>query len=121
MKAVVWFILVSMNVVLGLSALFLWIRCSPIQKLWDVTVDGVCWPEYIPVNFSIFSGGTLLPLGSWASLTQVLLLASLHCYGGYRPSYPTVAHYLEPPNDEERKSRRGRRHEHGVHVRRLSL
>ncbi len=66
MRAGVWFILVSMNIALGLSALFNWVQCTPVQRVWDPTIEGTCWPQNGLIHYNIFSGGTLqaLPL-SW--------------------------------------------------------
>ncbi|KAB5546846.1 hypothetical protein GE09DRAFT_1128863, partial [Coniochaeta sp. 2T2.1] len=37
MKKLEWFIIISMNILLGLTALFLWIQCTPLQKMWTPT------------------------------------------------------------------------------------
>ena len=44
-RRVVWFMLVSVNLVLGLIALLQWVRCWPVETLWDVGVGvtGHCW------------------------------------------------------------------------------
>ncbi|KAB5533562.1 putative integral membrane protein [Coniochaeta sp. 2T2.1] len=52
----VWFIIVSMNIALGLSALLRWVQCTPIRKSWTPTMDGKCWPEGIMIDYDIFSG-----------------------------------------------------------------
>ncbi|KAK1758832.1 hypothetical protein QBC47DRAFT_409662 [Echria macrotheca] len=54
-KVFVWFIIVSINVAMGLSALFVWISCRPLQKAWMPLMDGVCWPPSFIVNYNIFS------------------------------------------------------------------
>ncbi|KAM7183430.1 hypothetical protein V8F33_013601 [Rhypophila sp. PSN 637] len=41
-KKIIWFILISVNVVLGTGALLQWIQCWPTQKLW-LGGEGVCW------------------------------------------------------------------------------
>ena len=57
-KWAIWFIIVSMNVFMGLSAMFNWIQCTPIDKMWYPDKDGACWdPEIVP-NYNLFSGGT---------------------------------------------------------------
>jgi hypothetical protein len=57
LKGAVWFIIISMNIAMGLSALFIWIKCAPIEKSWNGFIDGVCWsPEFI-VYYNIFSAG----------------------------------------------------------------
>jgi hypothetical protein len=58
MKVLVWFIIISMNIAMGLSALFIWVQCSPIEKSWNPFMDGgTCWPPYVLVHYNIFSAG----------------------------------------------------------------
>lgn len=59
LKWLLWFIIVSMNIFMGLSALFNWIQCTPIEATWDVTVVGECWRKDIVPKYNIFSAGTL--------------------------------------------------------------
>lgn len=51
-----WFILISMNIAMTLSALFPWVSCTPVQKTWDLHVDGTCWDPKVTVHYNIFSG-----------------------------------------------------------------
>ncbi|OIW28115.1 hypothetical protein CONLIGDRAFT_655703 [Coniochaeta ligniaria NRRL 30616] len=55
LKLVVWFIIISMNIAMGLSALFVWVQCTPIEKSWNPFIDGTCWPPYVLVHYNIFS------------------------------------------------------------------
>lgn len=55
----VWCIIVSMNVLLGLSALFNWIQCSPVEKSWNPTVEGTCYPMGRIVDYLMVSSGRL--------------------------------------------------------------
>ncbi|KXX80058.1 hypothetical protein MMYC01_200609 [Madurella mycetomatis] len=55
-KKTTWFILVSMNIAMGLSALFPWVNCTPVQKAWDMFVEGTCWEPEVTVRYNIFSG-----------------------------------------------------------------
>lgn len=59
-KYIVWFIIISMNIAMGLSALFIWAQCTPILKSWDPLVEGTCWPAYVIVRYNIFSAGEWL-------------------------------------------------------------
>lgn len=54
-KWVLWFIIITMNIFMGLSALFNWIQCTPVNKAWDVFVDGTCWDPKIVPRYNIFS------------------------------------------------------------------
>jgi hypothetical protein len=42
-RRVVWFILVSVNVVLGVNATIQWIQCWPPERLWHKSTSGICW------------------------------------------------------------------------------
>jgi len=54
-KGLIWFIIISTNIGMGLSALFVWVKCSPVQKSWLVFMEGTCWPNEVIVNYNIFS------------------------------------------------------------------
>ncbi|KAH6632708.1 hypothetical protein F5144DRAFT_260347 [Chaetomium tenue] len=56
-KKVTWFCIISMNVAITVSALFPWISCMPVQKAWDMTVEGTCWDPKIVVYYNLFSSG----------------------------------------------------------------
>ena len=52
----VWFIIVSMNVLMGFSAAIPWIQCSPLAKGWDPTVPGTCWAPGVGTKIWIATG-----------------------------------------------------------------
>jgi hypothetical protein len=56
MKYLIWFLLISMNIFLGLSAVFNFAQCVPIQKVWNPTISGRCWPTKTLVAYHVFSG-----------------------------------------------------------------
>jgi hypothetical protein len=41
---------------MGLSALFTWIHCYPLEKTWNPMIDGTCWNDSGKINYDIFSG-----------------------------------------------------------------
>jgi hypothetical protein len=55
LRMFVWFTIVSMNVLMGLSAVVLFIQCQPIAKSWDPTLPGTCWPSDVGIIFAIVS------------------------------------------------------------------
>jgi len=57
-RAFVWFILVTVNIAMGVSALVPWIQCRPLAKTWDKTLPGTCWAPGVGVNIWIPTGGT---------------------------------------------------------------
>ncbi|KAK1597124.1 uncharacterized protein LY79DRAFT_508100 [Colletotrichum navitas] len=55
MKRLVWFIIFSVNIALGLNVLFTWIQCWPVEKTWRTATPGTCWRKSIPVNYNVFA------------------------------------------------------------------
>jgi hypothetical protein len=62
-RKLIWFIIISMNIAMGLSALLIWVQCTPIQKGWDIMVPGTCWPMSTLAYYDIFSAGKLFYSG----------------------------------------------------------
>lgn len=54
-KWVIWFIIISVNIVLGVSGLILWIQCWPLPKLWLPDVEGTCWPKTTVEAYNTFT------------------------------------------------------------------
>jgi hypothetical protein len=55
-KKFTWFCLISMNIAMGLTALFTWVNCTPVRKTWDLSVqDGSCWPGEVLLHYNMFS------------------------------------------------------------------
>lgn len=61
-RILLWFIIVSMNVLMGLTALFHYVQCSPVARSWDNTLPGTCWPPDVLTDFAIASGGKTLTI-----------------------------------------------------------
>lgn len=57
LKRLVWVLIISLNIFMGLTGLFNYIHCWPINKLWDFAAEGSCWPVEILINYDIFSAG----------------------------------------------------------------
>ncbi|KAH8884074.1 putative integral membrane protein [Thozetella sp. PMI_491] len=54
-RALVWFIIVTGNIAMGVSAILPWVQCSPINRQWDLTVEGTCLDPHPWVYYNIFS------------------------------------------------------------------
>ncbi|EXL66968.1 hypothetical protein FOPG_16881 [Fusarium oxysporum f. sp. conglutinans race 2 54008] len=76
MKWTVWFLIITTNIVLGLSILFFYLRCRPIQASWDPTVKGVCWDD-AAIKYHIFSGAYSAAADVALSLLPWKLLSGL--------------------------------------------
>jgi hypothetical protein len=56
-KGLVWFIIISVNAILGASGAITWVRCWPIEKTWMMDIKGECWDYSINVYYNIFTAG----------------------------------------------------------------
>jgi hypothetical protein len=43
MKKLIWFLIVSMNIISFLVVLFIFIACTPVRKRWYPEIEGTCW------------------------------------------------------------------------------
>ncbi|KAK3985074.1 hypothetical protein QBC44DRAFT_275969 [Cladorrhinum sp. PSN332] len=66
LKRITWFCIISMNIVMGLSALFAWVQCKPVTKVWDLTVAGECWDPTVLPHYNMFAG-------AWSALMDIIL------------------------------------------------
>lgn len=55
-RYVLWFIIVSLNLAMWLCAMFQYLQCSPVNKLWDFTVPGKCWDPMVQIHYAMFAG-----------------------------------------------------------------
>ncbi|KAL2150939.1 hypothetical protein VTH82DRAFT_6037 [Thermothelomyces myriococcoides] len=55
-KKATWVIIITMNIAMGLSALFPWVNCAPVYKVWNMYAEGTCWDPKVMVKYNIFSG-----------------------------------------------------------------
>jgi hypothetical protein len=60
MVALLWFVIVTMNVVNILAALFVFLQCKDPRHLWNQAIPSECWPADVFTNFSLFVGGKAL-------------------------------------------------------------
>jgi len=69
LKKCIWFCIITTNIAMGLSALFVWVTCKPIQKAWHPFMEGTCWSPEVIVNYNIFSAA----YSAFMDLTLALL------------------------------------------------
>lgn len=55
-RALIWFIIISLNITLGFSAAIPWIQCTPIAKTWNTTLEGHCWAAGVGTKIWIATG-----------------------------------------------------------------
>ncbi|KAH8728456.1 hypothetical protein GQ44DRAFT_675821 [Phaeosphaeriaceae sp. PMI808] len=73
-KKLIWFIIVSMNIIMWLAALFFWISCTPIRKIWYTTIDGTCWDMNSLEIYVIFASAYSAAMDFILSLLPLILL-----------------------------------------------
>ncbi|KAK4149363.1 hypothetical protein C8A00DRAFT_47010 [Chaetomidium leptoderma] len=59
MRIVLWTIIATINIFMGLNAVFLWTRCSPASKTWNPFVPGTgtCWEPHVYPAYGMFAAG----------------------------------------------------------------
>src|SRR5689334_6005613 len=58
-KILVWLIIITVNLSLGVAIAITWGQCTPIEKIWQPRLDGECWPKLVQINYNIFTAGEL--------------------------------------------------------------
>ncbi|KAF3401588.1 hypothetical protein F1880_010034 [Penicillium rolfsii] len=56
MIIVLWFVIVTMNLVNVLAALFIFVQCKDPRHLWNPAIPSKCWPADVFTHFSLFVG-----------------------------------------------------------------
>ncbi|KAJ5875695.1 uncharacterized protein N7473_013042 [Penicillium subrubescens] len=56
MIIVLWFVIVTMNLVNVLAALFIFVQCKDPRHLWNSAIPSECWPADVFTHFSLFVG-----------------------------------------------------------------
>lgn len=123
LKGVLWFVIVTMNVVNILAALFVFLQCKDPRNLWDETIPSECWPIDIFTNFSLFVGGKSVPFRHSNSGEGLEFLICSHFStfsifrgAGFRSCSAIMDHYLGSADEEEGKVRSCSCYEHGYLV-----
>ncbi|KAA8634500.1 hypothetical protein SMACR_02018 [Sordaria macrospora] len=79
-KDLLWLGIATIHVFLIVNALFMWIRCSPAAKTWDVYMKGTCWDNQVYPQYAMFAAGysaavdfilVLLPLALFYQLQML--------------------------------------------------
>ena len=91
-KWILWFIIVTMNIVNVLAAIFVFTQCKDPRNLWDKSIPSECWPVDVFTNFSLFVGC------KW-TLVSFCTSPSSQVYSvlwppGFRPRSPPVENRL---------------------------
>ncbi|KAL2109856.1 hypothetical protein VUR80DRAFT_1902 [Thermomyces stellatus] len=63
---IIWAVIVSVNVVLYLGALFMWLQCNPPAKTYTPWLDGECWKPQVIIAYNSFTA-------AWSGLSDIIL------------------------------------------------
>lgn len=56
-KWFIWFMILSLNLVMGAAALTEWISCTPLEKCYHPWIKGTCWDKAMIRHFFQFTAG----------------------------------------------------------------
>ncbi len=46
LRVLIWFLIITVNAILGVAMLFMWIKCYPFARVWDWSItEGWCIPQ----------------------------------------------------------------------------
>jgi hypothetical protein len=86
-RVFIWFALVSMNLLLGTTAMLFWVRCTPLEKAWHPFIRGSCWSPNVLITYNVFTSGELVGLRfAWCKGTLITLALQCSILWGYGPS-----------------------------------
>ncbi|KAL1841238.1 hypothetical protein VTJ49DRAFT_7306 [Mycothermus thermophilus] len=110
-RMLVWFIIISVNIVLASNGLVQWIQCWPVSKLWHWEMEGSCYPPEVVQKYNTFvaafSGGMdiVLAILPWKIILTVAInkkeklgaviamsVGVISHHPSHRPLFPTTVH-----------------------------
>ena len=57
-RYIIWALIISINIFVGVGCLLFFVRCNPIEKAWTLEMTtGTCWDYEIAVHYGMFSSG----------------------------------------------------------------
>lgn len=73
-----WFIIVSVNIILILDALVAFIGCSPVVKRWSMDTPGTCWDEEAVKVYSVFAGSYSVTMDAVLAILPAIMIRNLN-------------------------------------------
>ncbi|KAK1758857.1 hypothetical protein QBC47DRAFT_336342 [Echria macrotheca] len=55
-RRLIWGAIITINIFMWMTAIFIFTSCSPIDKIWDSSVPGTCVNRHMLLGFNVFSG-----------------------------------------------------------------
>lgn len=56
LRAFVVGLAVAMNIAMMLQGVFVWAKCTPVERNWRPTLPGSCWDTKVSNGYAVFSG-----------------------------------------------------------------
>jgi hypothetical protein len=56
-RALVWFMIITINLLGGVGCLLFWINCTPLPHVWTPSIPGTCWDTNITIDIGMVSSG----------------------------------------------------------------
>ncbi|SPO06449.1 uncharacterized protein DNG_09139 [Cephalotrichum gorgonifer] len=53
-RVFVWFILISVNLIMAANGTIQWVQCWPVSKRWHWEIEGSCWPGDVVQKYNAF-------------------------------------------------------------------
>lgn len=78
----IWGIIVSVNIILYLGAIFMWVQCNPPAKTYTPWLAGTCWDPQVIISYNSFTAGKSSTPGCLRSTGLVTLLTFLIAWSG---------------------------------------
>lgn len=101
--AVLWFIIVSMNIVMILCAGFYIGQCENPATLWNNKVVSKCWDPSVATNFALFAGGMHFSNSHLLEFSTNCKTDSVLCVYGYRTRPPSLDSHFDSSNENKGK------------------
>ncbi len=54
-KWIIWYIIISMNLIMILLSIFTWTQCTPVAKTWNKMLPGTCWNQNVVNGYNVFT------------------------------------------------------------------
>lgn len=117
-KAIVWFLIITINIFLGFSAVIDFIACRPVSAVWDPDTPGAkCWPGSYVVKYHIFSSSKFCQMVSVSDqFLTFSSFSSVFCFRRYCFCFAPVEDSVGSSNEGEGEDWRRRGYEHGYRV-----
>jgi hypothetical protein len=68
LRWLLWTVLITVNLFMGITGILVLASCSPIEKTWNPLIPGRCWPLGVNSSIGIASAGRRLPPRRHASV-----------------------------------------------------